>query len=260
MLPILIPPFQLKQSVLIDAPLELVWEFGMDLTKIPSFHPRVFKIDLLSGTNRRAAGVAYQCHLVGGKHLCTEKDVELVPMEKIVTILPEDTFGISKLLPDYRVETTFRKVNEHVTEVTISHYYSTSSLKARLFNLIGKRKIARETSATLNSIKAQIERGVSPLRLEVLSKHAHRLAQVGICVQFLALVRTLAEFFRLEHVEGLTLRVATVAPYVGAGLFAALLTWTGVLCYFWGRDRAAIGVAGVTILALLMVKIAVIAP
>jgi len=34
-------------------------------------------------------------------------------------------------------------------------------LKARLFNLIGKRKIARETYATLNSIKAQIEHGVS---------------------------------------------------------------------------------------------------
>jgi hypothetical protein len=60
-------------------------------------------------------------------------------MIAIVTVLPEDTFGISKLLPDYRVETTFRKVNEHVTEKTINHYYSTSSLKARLFNLIGKR-------------------------------------------------------------------------------------------------------------------------
>jgi len=164
-----------------------------------------------------------------GKHLCTEEDVELVPMEKIVTILPEDTFGISKLLPDYRVETRFRKVNEHVTEVIISHYYSTSSLKARLFNLIGKRKIASETSATLNSIKAQIERGVSPLRLEVLSKHAHRLAQIGICVQFLALVRTLAEFFRLEHVEGLTLRVATVA-----------LRWCGIIRGATDLDRSAL--------------------
>ena len=93
--------------------------------------------------------------------MCTEKDVELVPMEKFVTILPEDTFGISELLPDYRVETTFRKVNEHVTEVTISHYYSTSSLKARLFNLMGKRKIARDTEATLNAIKLQIEHGDS---------------------------------------------------------------------------------------------------
>jgi uncharacterized membrane protein len=90
------------------------------------------------------------------------------------------------------------------------------------------------------------------------SKRAHRLAQAGICVQFLALVRTLAEFFRLEHVQGPTLLASTVAPYVGGALLAALLTWTAVLCYFAGRDRATVGVAGVTVLALLIVKILVI--
>lgn len=62
----------------------------------------------------------------------------------------------------------------------------------------------------------------SPMRPEAFSKHAHCLAQVSICVQFLALVRTLAEFFRLQHVRGPALHVATVAPYVGAGLLAAL--------------------------------------
>jgi uncharacterized membrane protein len=253
------PPLRSRQQTTIDAPLEAVWAYSMDLSKIPDFHPRVFQVDLLTGTANRGAGVAYQCHLNGGKHTCVEKDVEIVPMEKIVTVLPSDTFGISKLLPDYRVETTFRKVNEHVTEVTISHYYSTPSLKAWIFNLIGKRKIARETDATLNSIKAQIERGVSPMRPEAFSKRAHRLAQVGICVQFLALVRTLAEFFRLQHVQGKTLQVATVAPYVGAGLLAAVLTWAAVLCYFAGRDHAALGVAGVTILALVIIKIVIIA-
>ena len=91
-------------------------------------------------------------------------------------------------------------------------------------------------------------------------KAVHRLAQLGICVQFLALVRTLAEFFRLQHVEGPSLRVATIAPYVGAALLKALLTWTAVLCYFAGRDRTAVGVAGGTVVALLIVKIAVIAP
>jgi hypothetical protein len=83
---------------------------------------------------------------------------------------------------------------------------------------------------------------------------------VGICVQFLALVRTLAEFFRLQHVQGPKLAVATVSPYIGAALLAALMTWTAVLCYFARRDRAALAVAGVTILALLIIKITVIAP
>jgi hypothetical protein len=41
--------------------------------------------------------------------------------------------------------------------LTISHYYSTASLKAKLLNLIAKGKIARETQATLNAAKAAIE-------------------------------------------------------------------------------------------------------
>lgn len=98
------------------------------------------------------------------------------------------------------------------------------------------------------------------MKREEFSKRVHRLAQVGICVQFLALIRTLAESFRLAHAEGATLRIANVAPYVGAGLLAAVLTWTAVLCYFAGRDRVTLSVAGVTVLALLIVKITVIAP
>ena len=93
-----------------------------------------------------------------------------------------------------------------------------------------------------------------------MPKPAHRIAQVVICVQFLALVRSLAEVFRLRYVQGPALDVATVVPYVGGALLAAVLTWIAVLCYFAGRDRAAIGVAGLTIVALLVVKIALIRP
>jgi ligand-binding SRPBCC domain-containing protein len=156
------PPFQSKQTVTISAPLEVVWDFSMDLTKIPNFHPRVFKVDFISGKTTREAGVSYQCHLSGGKHTCIEKDIEIIPLEKIVTVLPEDTFGISKILTDYTVETTFEKVGTASTRVEISHYYSTNSLKAKLLNLIAKRKIAHETQATLNAAKASIEAQVGP--------------------------------------------------------------------------------------------------
>src|SRR5215472_17784315 len=75
------PPFRSKQDVIINAPLEAVWSFSMDLTKIPEFHPRVFKVDLLAGKAFREPGVSYQCHLSGGKHTCIEKDIEIVPLE-----------------------------------------------------------------------------------------------------------------------------------------------------------------------------------
>jgi hypothetical protein len=53
------PPFRSKQEVVINAPLEAVWSFNMDLTKIPAFHPRVVKVDLLAGKAFREPGVSY---------------------------------------------------------------------------------------------------------------------------------------------------------------------------------------------------------
>ena len=96
------------------------------------------------------------------------------------------------------------------------------------------------------------------MKPKVFSKRAHRLAQLSICVLFLALVRTLAEFFRLQYIQGAGLHVATVAPYIGSALFTAFATWAGVLLYFAGRDRTAVGVTVGTILVLLTIKVAVI--
>ena len=67
---------------------------------------------------------------------CIEKDIEIIPLQKIVTVLSEDTFGISRILGDYRVETTFQTLSHRSTKVEISHYYSTTTLKAKLLNLI----------------------------------------------------------------------------------------------------------------------------
>lgn len=69
----------------------------------------------------------------------------------------QDTFGISTILPDYVVETRFHRAGSFVTKVEISHLYSTKTLKAKLLNLIAKRRIARETQDTLKAAKAAIE-------------------------------------------------------------------------------------------------------
>jgi hypothetical protein len=133
----------------------------MDLTKIPQFHPRVSRVDLIDGKAIREPGVSYQCHLSGGKHTCIERDIEIVPLQKIVTVLPGDAFGISRILSDYTVETTFHELGDSSTKVEICHYYSTTSLKAKLLNLIAKGKMARDTQAMLNAAKIAIEAACS---------------------------------------------------------------------------------------------------
>ena len=130
----------------------------MDITRIPAFHPRVVKVELLSGKARREPGVSYRCHLAGGKHTCVEKDIEIIPMQKIVTVLPEDTFGISKILPDYVVETTVHRIGHSSTKMEISHYYSDKNLESQAVEPRGEAKnCPSDAQATLNGIKAAIE-------------------------------------------------------------------------------------------------------
>ena len=78
-------------------------------------------------------------------------------------LLPEKAFsfrqGLTKLLPDYTVETTFKKIDNNKTLVEISHFYSISSLKVWLLNFVIKGKVAKETNDTLNGAKKSIENG-----------------------------------------------------------------------------------------------------
>jgi len=151
------PKFQSKQSIIINAPIEKVWEFNQDLSKIPEFHPRVKKVELISNKQYREAGVSYQCHLIDGKNTCVEKDIEIVPMQKIVTEMSDDTMGLTKLLPDYIVETLISKIDDQSTKIEMLHYYSDNKILIFIINFVIKYKIAKQTLETLNGMKKWIE-------------------------------------------------------------------------------------------------------
>jgi hypothetical protein len=38
-------------------------------------------------------------------------------MEKVVTVFLSDTMGLTRLLPDYLVETTLKKIDDQVTQI-----------------------------------------------------------------------------------------------------------------------------------------------
>jgi hypothetical protein len=63
----------------------------------------------------------------------------------------------------------------------------------------------------------------------------HRWAQIGITIQFLIVVRSLGEVFRLRHVHGANFSAATAMPYIGGALIAACSCWAGVILYFFRR-------------------------
>ena len=85
-----------------------------------------------------------------------------------------------------------------------------------------------------------------------------RWAQIGITVQFLIVVRTLGEFFRLRHVLGTSFSSAVAAQYVGGALIAACFCWAGVTLYFFRRYRLSAWLALATVVVLLAYKVMVI--
>ncbi|MGH9528317.1 MAG: hypothetical protein ACRD2S_00185 [Terriglobales bacterium] len=85
-----------------------------------------------------------------------------------------------------------------------------------------------------------------------------RWAQIGITTEFLIVVRTLGEFFRLRHVLGANFSITVAAPYVGGALIAACSGWAGVTCYFFRRYTLSAWVALATVPILLVYKVVVI--
>ena len=152
---------QIEASVTINARLEQVWEYAMDISHIPEFHPRVDKVELLSGTTQRAEGVEYRCNILTGpsrgRGTCIEKIGQVVPMTHFMTTIPEDSWGLSKLFLDYQVETAFEKVDDRHTKVTIRQYYAPSGLKGKLVNVIAHRRLTRQTLDTMNGMKRALE-------------------------------------------------------------------------------------------------------
>src|SRR5258707_1031254 len=95
-----------------------------------------------------------------------------------------------------------------------------------------------------------------PARISLVTRE--RWAQIGITAQFLIVVRTLGEFFRLRHVFGTSFSAAVAAPYVGGALIAACFCWAGVTLYFFRRYTLSVWIALAAVVILLVYKIAVI--
>ncbi len=85
-----------------------------------------------------------------------------------------------------------------------------------------------------------------------------RWAQIGITIEFLIVVRTLGEFFRLRHVDGTNFSTAVAGLYVGGALIAACSCWIGVTLYFFRRYALSAWIALATVPILVAYKIVLI--
>ena len=97
-----------------------------------------------------------------------------------------------------------------------------------------------------------------PLQATIFCVTKERWAQIGITIQFLIVVRTLGEFFRLRHALGVNFSTAVATPYIGVALITVCFCWTTVIFYFFRRYTLSAWIALATVPILLAYKIVVI--
>ncbi len=84
---------------------------------------------------------------------------------------------------------------------------------------------------------------------------AERGAQAAIVILFIVIIRSLAEYFRLEHAYGYALPRFILSEYVGGALIAVVATAISVIFYFGRHFRSVVLLAVAAIIALLVYKI-----
>lgn len=85
-------------------------------------------------------------------------------------------------------------------------------------------------------------------------KALKRWAMLALGAQFAALIRILAEYFRLRALHGNQLNLLRVDPWIEAALLTSALIVAATFPIFFERYKLTIALGVVTVLALLLFK------
>jgi len=83
---------------------------------------------------------------------------------------------------------------------------------------------------------------------------SRRMAQVGIVIQFAALIRCLGEYFRLKYFFAEKLSFTHVEPFVIGAVVTAILALVAVLFYFAEKYPFTAVVASLNVIILFVLR------
>jgi hypothetical protein len=81
-----------------------------------------------------------------------------------------------------------------------------------------------------------------------------RVAQIAVAAQFAALIRCLAEYFRLEYFAPQRFSLARVEPFLVGALVCAVFAFVGVFFYFGENYKTTVAIAALNVGILLILK------
>ncbi|MGE0566531.1 MAG: SRPBCC family protein [Bacteroidia bacterium] len=152
---------QARNEAVINAPIGSVWAIITDINQLHKINPGVIKA---SGRMDKQ-GETRTCEMdnKGRKGTMTEKLIELVPEQKTVWAIENDTMGMSKMLKDPRFCFYLEKLgDDNKTKIINESYYEPATFMSKIMNvLMMKKMMGKIQSRILSNIKSIAENKAS---------------------------------------------------------------------------------------------------
>jgi uncharacterized protein YndB with AHSA1/START domain len=148
---------QARNEILINASASKVWSVITDINLLPKINPGVIAA---KGTMDKQ-GELRTCEMNSkrGKGTMTERLVEVVPEQKTVWTIEEDSMGMKKMLRDTRFCFYLEKQGDNQTKLINESYYSPVGLIAKLMNaFMMKSMMGKIQTKILHNVKEHSER------------------------------------------------------------------------------------------------------
>ena len=148
---------QARNETIVNAPVSRVWAIITDINVLHKINPGVIK-----ATGRMdKQGETRTCEMdnKGRKGIMTEKLIELVPEQKTVWAIENDTMGMSKMLKDPRFCFYLEKLGDSKTKIVNESYYEPATFMAKIMNaLMLKKMMGQMQGQILSNIKSIAEK------------------------------------------------------------------------------------------------------
>lgn len=147
---------QARNNIVIDAPVEKIYEMITDISLLPKINPGV--LSAIGKMNE--VGSSRHCTIDnrGKEGKMEERCIALMPNQKTVWSLEKDTIGFTKMMRDITFTFTLKSINVASTSVTNETAYTPRNLFARLMNsLMMKGMISKTQQKILLNLKSLAE-------------------------------------------------------------------------------------------------------
>lgn len=148
---------QARNETIINAPISTIWAIITDINLLHKINPGV--ISAKGRMDKQGETRTCEMNNKGRRGIMTERLIELIPEQKTVWTIEEDSMGMKKMLSGTRFCFYLEKVNDKQTKVINESYYLPVTLMAKIMNaLMMKKMMGKIQAKILFNIKSIAEK------------------------------------------------------------------------------------------------------